>query len=143
MKNNFPHSEFNDKNKEDYNQGVSFKSMVRELIKKSLVFRKIYEQLNNPIEKIKLILFYNTIHKYNYEEELSKAFMEELGISNKKLVEMFKFQCIYIKPSYLSGAVSILNNEINILKEENKYLSESVDNMKKKIDELNQENNRA
>ena len=116
MKNHFPQSDLIDKNKQDYNQGISFKSMVRGLIKKSLVLKTLYEQLGNPIEKIKLVLFYNAVHKYNYEEELRKAFIEELGVNDRKLVEMFKFQCIYIKPSYLSGAVSIQNNEINILK---------------------------
>ena len=132
MKNHFPQSDLIDKNKQDYNQGISFKSMVRGLIKKSLVLKTLYEQLGNPIEKIKLVLFYNAVHKYNYEEELRKAFIEELGVNDRKLVEMFKFQCIYIKPSYLSGAVSIQNNEINILKKK-------IDNMEKIINELNQE----
>ena len=132
MENHFPQSDLIDKNKQDYNQGISFKSMVRGLIKKSLVLKTLYEQLSNQIEKIKLVLFYNAVHKYNYEEELRKAFIEELGVNDRKLVEMFKFQCIYIKPSYLSGAVSIQNNEINILKKK-------IDNMEKIINELNQE----
>ena len=118
------------------NQGISFHSMIRGLIRKALVIKTIYEQLEYKFNKIKLILFYDAIHKYNYEEELKLAFNEELDLNDKELIEKIQFQCIYIKSSYLSGTISIMNNDIEMLKSENKNIRKELEETKKTVVEL-------
>jgi hypothetical protein len=41
--------------------------------------------------------------------------MKIFELNNEELIKSFEFQCIYIKPSYLSGPVSI-KNEIEKIK---------------------------
>ena len=46
------------------------------LVKNALVFKTIYEQKKYELKKIKLILFYDAIHKYNYENDLQNVMNE-------------------------------------------------------------------
>ena len=136
IKNQFLLNEEIAKNKYINNQGISFHSMIRGLIRKALVIKTIYEQLEYKFNKIKLILFYDAIHKYNYEEELKLAFNEELDLNDKELIEKIQFQCIYIKSSYLSGTISIMNNDLEMLKSENKNIRKELEETKKTVVEL-------
>ena len=50
--------------------------MLKGLVKNALVFKTIYEQKKYELKKIKLILFYDVIHKYNYENDLQNVMNE-------------------------------------------------------------------
>ena len=130
VKNQFPPNEIYVKNKNIPNQGKAFNSIIKDLIDKAFVFKTIYEQKNYELNQIKLILFYDAIHKYNYEEELKKVMNEKFKKDNAKLLEKIQFQCIYVKASYLSGTYSSITNELEKLKSEIKALKEEL--MKKK-----------
>ncbi len=76
IKNQFPPDEKISQNKKNNNQGKSFQSMLKGLVKNALVFKTIYEQKKYELKKIKLILFYDAIHKYNYENDLQNVMNE-------------------------------------------------------------------
>ena len=152
IKNRFPpYSKSNSKKNENKNEhnkemnsldkGVPFYNMVKELIQKALIFRTLFTHLKYEIKQIKLILFYDTIHKYNYEGELIKAFNEVLDINDEKLIEMFQFQCIYIKPSYLAGGLIHLNNDLESLRSENISLKNQLNQTQEKVDFLQKQLN--
>ena len=109
IKNQFPPYRPEEKNKEIYNKinankyPVDFFNMVKSLVKKSLVFKDMFEQLNEKVDSIKLVLLYDAIYKFNYEKEMVKAINDIISIENEKLIEMLEFQCIFIKSSYLAG----------------------------------------
>ena len=50
--------------------------MLKGLVKNALAFKTIYEQKKYELKKIKLILFYDAIHKYNYENDLQNVMNE-------------------------------------------------------------------
>lgn len=123
--------------------------MLKGLVKNALVFKTIYEQKKYELKKIKLILFYDAIHKYNYENDLQNVMNEVLDINDIELIEKLQFQCIYIKSSYLLGTVSSMENELEKLKKENKIMKmelektqQLVEELRKKVDGNDQKNNK-
>lgn len=143
IKNQFPPDEKISQNKKNNNQGKSFQSVLKGLVKNALVFKTIYEQKKYELKKIKLILFYDAIHKYNYENDLQNVMNEVLDINDIELIEKLQFQCIYIKSSYLLGTVSSMENELEKLKKENKIMKMqlgTVSSMENEMDKLKIEN---
>ena len=121
---------------------IDFYNMVKSLVKKSLIFQDMFVQLNEKIDSIKLILFYDAVHKFNYENELNKVMAELFNtVEDKKLLEMFEFQCIYIKSSYLAGEYFDAKREINKLKYQNNKLDNLVSELKDEISLLRNEIN--
>ena len=133
--------------------------MAKSWIKKALIFKLIYEQLGKDINSIKLVLFYDAVHKFNYEPELNRAMKDELS-NDEKILKMIEFQCIYIKPSYLAAGTYTFKNEItklqaklqakleneNIkletkLQNENTILKIKVEKLENEITELNRKIN--
>ena len=97
----------------------------------------MFVQLNEKIDSIKLILFYDAVHKFNYENELNKVMAELFNtVEDKKLLEMFEFQCIYIKSSYLAGEYFDAKREINKLNYKNDKLESELEAKTNKIDKL-------
>ena len=116
---------------------IDFYNMVKSLVKKSLIFQEMFIQSNEKIDCIKLVLFYDAIHKYNYEKELNKVMMELFNNpEDKKILEMFEFQCIYIKSSYLAGEYFDAKREINKLKYKIDKFESELKAKTNKIDKL-------
>jgi len=103
-----------------------FYNTIKKLIKKALIFKEMFEQLNEKVESIKLMLFYDAIHKINYEKELCKVIRDLVTEDNKIIISTIEFQCVYIKSSYLAGGVSSYQREINIMKYEIKKLNDLI-----------------
>jgi cell division protein FtsB len=111
--------------------------MVKSLVKKSLIFQDMFVQLNEKIDSIKLVLFYDAVHKFNYGKELNKVMVELFNTAeDKKLLEMFEFQCIFIKSSYLAGEYFDAKREINKLKYKNDKFESELKAKTNKIDNL-------
>lgn len=104
------------KNKDLINKyPIDFYNMAKSLVKKSIIFQDMFLQLNEKIDSIKLVLFYDAVHKFNYEKELNKVMAELFNtVEDKRLLEMIEFQCIYIKSSYLAGGFFNTKREIKI-----------------------------
>ena len=119
---------------------IDFYNMVKSLVKKSIIFQDMFIQLNEKIDSIKLVLFYDAVHKFNYEKELNKVMAELFNtVEDKKLLEMIEFQCIYIKSSYLAGEFFDAKREINKLKYKNDKLENLVSDLKDQIGFLQNE----
>ena len=55
--------------------------------------------------------------------------MKIFELNNEELIKSFEFQCIYIKPSYLSGPVSI-KNEIEKIKIKYQFVKNNLKKLK-------------
>ena len=55
--------------------------------------------------------------------------MNIFELNNEELIKSFEFQCIYIKPSYLSGPVSI-KNEIEKIKIKYQFIKNNLKKLK-------------
>jgi len=55
--------------------------------------------------------------------------MTIFDLNNEELIKSFEFQCIYIKPSYLSGPVSI-KNEIEKIKIKYQFINNHLKKLK-------------
>jgi hypothetical protein len=116
---------------------IDFYNMVKSLVKKSLIFQDMFVQLNEKIDSIKLVLFYDAVHKFNYGKELNKVMVELFNTAeDKKLLEMFEFQCIFIKSSYLAGEYFNAKREINKLKYKNDKFESELKAKTNEIDKL-------
>ena len=116
---------------------IDFYNMVKSLVKKSLIFQDMFVQLNEKIDSIKLVLFYDAVHKFNYGKELNKVMVELFNTAeDKKLLEMFEFQCIFIKSSYLAGEYFDAKREINKLKYKNDKFESELKAKTNEIDKL-------
>ena len=143
IKNQFPPYRPEEKNKEIYNKinaknkyQIDFFNMVKSLLKKSLVFKEMFEQLNEKVESIKIVLLYDAIYKFNYEEEVVKAINDIIGVENEKLIEMLEFQCIYIKSSYLAGGFYNFKSEQKKMEIKMQEMNEQLEKRGKEILEM-------
>lgn len=142
IKNQFPpyrSNKITDSNIINKTYPVDFYNMVKPLIKKALVFKEMFEQSNEKIDSIKLLLFYDAVHKINYEKELCKAMNDLFTKQDEKIISLLEFQCIYIKSSYLAGGVSNSNRDINIIKCE---LKETKNKMEEQQNKMNEQQNK-
>ena len=110
--------------------------MVKSLVKKSLLFKDMFEQLNEKIESIRLILLYDAVHKKNYLRELDNAMNDLFTKKDEGLLEIIEFQCIYIKPSYLAGQFYNSKKEINKLNKEILGLNGEILGLKNNISSM-------
>ena len=157
IKNQFPPSSV--KTDSNDNQPTTFYQMVKDMIKKAKIIKEFYDFKNEKVEAIRLILFYDAIHKENYYDDLRKALSESFQ-ANAELLFLFQFQCIYIKSSYLAAGLFNMNDKYKMLKlkvdqvtDENKRLKmtleeslifqkkcyEEIDKLNKKIDNYSRE----
>ena len=70
--------------------------MVKGLIKKAKVFKQLFDLREEKVDNIRLILFYDTIQKENYYDDLKQAFLESFNDDDNSKF-LYEFQCIYIK----------------------------------------------
>ena len=141
IKNQFPPNRNEDKNMKDEEKSkkkspVDFRNMVKSLVKKSLLFKDMFEQLNEKIESIRLILLYDAVHKKNYLRELDNAMNDLFTKKDEGLLEIIEFQCIYIKPSYLAGQFYNSKKEINKLNKEILGLNGEILGLKNNISSM-------
>ena len=108
IKNQFPpSSEITNSNDK---QPTTFFQMIKEMIKKAKIIKEFFDFKNERVDSIRLILFYDAIHKENYYDDLRKAFSESFK-ANDELQFLFQFQCIYIKSSYLAAGLFNMNDK--------------------------------
>ena len=131
IKNQFPPSSIETDSKDK--QPTTFYQMIKEMINKAKIIKEFYDFKNEKVESIKLILFYDVIHKENYYDDLSRAFSESFK-ENDELQFLFQFQCIYIKSSYLAACLFNMNDKYKMLKlqidkvtDENKRLKMTIE----------------
>lgn len=149
IKNQFPpfienkiNKELNQRNDALKNKYPSdFATIVKALIKKSLIFKEMFEQLGEKIDYIKLVLFYDAVHKINYENLLNEVMNELFKKEDVQLLSMIEFQCIYIKSSYLAGGLSNYKRELNKMEYKLAKQEKEIDGMKKLISNLKEEIN--
>ena len=118
---------------------INFCDMVKALVKKALVFKEMFEQLKEKVDSIKLVLFYDAVHKINYDLALCEAMNDLFKTKNEKLISMIEFQCIYIKSSYLAGEYFNLKREMNkVLKEmeDMRDKMKEMEDLKAKVKEM-------
>ena len=130
IKNQFPPSSIETDSKDK--QPTRFYQMIKEMINKAKIIKEFYDFKNEKVESIRLILFYDAIHKENYYDDLSRAFSESFN-ENDELQFLFQFQCIYIKSSYLAACLFNMNDKYKMLKlqidqvtDENKRLKMTI-----------------
>ena len=115
IKNQFPPSTIKtEKCGKNEKQPTNFYQMIKGLIKKAKIFKQFYDFRNEKIDSIRLILFYDAIHKEVYYEDLKRAFSESFEESDKSRL-LYKFQCIYIKSSYLAAGLFNMYDRYNFL----------------------------
>ena len=131
IKNQFPPSSIETDSKDK--QPTAFYQMIKEMINKAKIIKEFYDFKNEKVESIRLILFYDVIHKENYYDDLSRAFSESFN-ENDELQFLFQFQCIYIKSSYLAACLFNMNDKYKMLKlqidkvtDENKRLKMAIE----------------
>ena len=131
IKNQFPPSSIETDSKDK--QPTTFYQMIKEMINKAKIIKEFYDFKNEKVESIRLILFYDVIHKENYYDDLSRAFSESFN-ENDELQFLFQFQCIYIKSSYLAACLFNMNDKYKMLKlkidkvtDENKRLKMAIE----------------
>ena len=131
IKNQFPPSSIETDSKDK--QPTAFYQMIKEMINKAKIIKEFYDFKNEKVESIRLILFYDVIHKENYYDDLSRAFSESFN-ENDELQFLFQFQCIYIKSSYLAACLFNMNDKHKMLKlqidkvtDENKRLKMAIE----------------
>ena len=131
IKNQFPPSSIETDSKDK--QPTAFYQMIKEMINKAKIIKEFYDFKNEKVESIRLILFYDVIHKENYYDDLSRAFSESFK-ENDELQFLFQFQCIYIKSSYLAACLFNMNDKYKMLKlqidkvtDENKRLKMTIE----------------
>ena len=151
IKNQFPPSTDAIKNSEkNEKQPSTFYEVIKGLIKKAKIFKQLYDLKKEKINNIRLMLFYDTIQKENYYDQLKKAFSESFQKDDKS-INMYSFQCIYIKSSYLAAGLFNMNDTIISLKKEIIELRENAQKesinsskerlrLEKKIENINKEN---
>jgi len=108
---------------------INFCDMVKALLKKALIFKQMFEQLKEKVDSIKLVLFYDAVHKKNYDSTLCEAMNDLFKTKNEKLISMIEFQCIYIKSFYLAGGYFNFKREMNKLVKETEDLKAKVKEM--------------
>ena len=129
FKNQFPPS--TNKIEPYYQQGkkpTTFYQMVKDLIKKAKVFKQLFDLREEKVDNIRLILFYDTIQKENYYDDLKQAFLESFNDDDNSKF-LYEFQCIYIKSSYLAAGLFNMYEKYNIYSYEKKILQEKVEKM--------------
>jgi hypothetical protein len=143
IKNQFPPYRPEEKNNEIYNKinaknkySIDFFNMIKSLVKKSLVFKDMFEQLNEKVDSIKLVLLYDAIYKFNYEEEMVKAINDIIDVENEKIIEMLEFQCIYIKSSYFTGGFYYFKSELKKMEIKMQEMNEQLKKEDKEILEM-------
>ena len=102
--------------------------MVKDLIKKAKVFKQLFYLREEKVDNIRLILFYDTIQKENYYDDLKQAFLESFNDDDNSKF-LYEFQCIYIKSSYLAAGLFNMYEKYNIYSYEKKILQEKVEKM--------------
>lgn len=75
----------------------------------------MFEQSEEKIDSIRLILFYDANHKIKYEKIISDVINELFIKENKKFPSIIEFQCIYIKSPYLFCGFFNQKRELNKL----------------------------
>jgi len=141
IKNQFPPYKPEENNKEIYinvkkKYPIDFYNMVKSLVKKSLVFKDMFEQFNEKVDSIKLILLYDAKYKFNYVKEIVKAMNDIFSIKNKELIEMIEFQCIYIKSSYIAGGFYNFKSEQKKMEIKMQEMKEQLKKEDKEIQEI-------
>ena len=121
-------------------QPTSFYQIVKDMIKKSKIFKQLYDFKKEKVDKIRLLLFYDIIQKENYFEDLKRAFSDSFN-QNDKSQFLYEFQCIYIKSSYLAAGLFNQDDKINFLYYMNKTLNESFEKMKDENTKLKEDLN--
>ena len=111
---------------------TTFYQMVKGLINKAKIFKRLFDLKKEKVDNIRLILFYDTIQKEKYYDDLTKAFSESFE-ENDDSKFLYEFQCIYIKSSYLAAGLFNMYDKYSHYSYENKTLQE-------KVEKINDEN---
>ena len=136
IKNQFPPStNAIEKAEQKEKQPSTFYQVLKSLIRKAKIFKQLYDFKNEKIDHIRLMLFYDTIQKENYYEDLKKAFAESFQEKDKSKY-LYEFQCIYIKSSYLAASHFNMNDKCTKLE---KCFNELKVNSSKEILSLKKE----
>ena len=92
---------------------------------KAMTFYQLYKERFSDIKEIKIIFFYGSVIKKNYDEILNKSIRRYFSKkANKKY--KFQFQFIFFTSSYLSFNYQYLNQRIDILAKEIRMLKKAV-----------------
>ena len=136
IKNQFPpSSEITNSNEK---QPTTFFQMIKEMIKKAKIIKEFFDFKNERVDSIRLILFYDAIHKENYYDDLRKAFSESFK-ANDELQFLFQFQCIYIKSSYLAAGLFNMNDKYKMLKLKIDQVTDENKRLKMRLEESNEQ----
>ena len=119
-------------------QPTTFFQMIKEMIKKAKIIKEFFDFKNERVDSIRLILFYDAIHKENYYDDLRKAFSESFK-ANDELQFLFQFQCIYIKSSYLAAGLFNMNDKYKMLKLKIDQVTDENKRLKMRLEESNEQ----
>ena len=108
------------------------------MIKKAKIIKEFFDFKNERVDSIRLILFYDAIHKENYYDDLRKAFSESFK-ANDELQFLFQFQCIYIKSSYLAAGLFNMNDKYKMLKLKIDQVTDENKRLKMRLEESNEQ----
>ena len=92
---------------------------------KAMTFYQLYKERFSDIEKVKIIFFYGSVIKKNYDEILNKSIQRYFDKKKNKKYK-FQFQFIFFTSSYLSFNYQYLNQRIDILAKEIRMLKKAV-----------------
>ena len=92
---------------------------------KAMTFYELYKERFSDIEKIRIIFFYDSVIKKNYDKILNKSIQRYFN-KKKNIKYKVQFQFIFITSSYLSFNYQYLNQRIDILVKEIMILQKAV-----------------
>lgn len=121
---------------ENENKTQNFENIVKNLIRKAKIFKQIFEIEKRNIENIKILLFYDVIHKENYYDELKKAVYDSFIKNDDNELFNFEFQCVYIKSSYLTRGLINTNDKLENLNDKYKRINSQLEDVNKKLNAL-------
>ena len=114
IKTNLP---FNSKINNSYNANEKdFEQVINDMLYKMVTFEQLFKDIDLNYERIRLILFYDLVKKYNYESELN-GILKSFRIKNKYLDYMDKvfFRIIYIDSNFFAESLKTFGDKIDNL----------------------------
>ena len=148
------------KNVESYfiNEKDLYETVI-DILNKMIIYEKLFQELQFKYNRIRVILFYDVVKKYNYEKTLERALKNFSGKNNNlNYLDKIYLQIIYMDSSYFAESLKSFEDKIdnmeyrinelklNLTEEKNKrknleeiilLMSKNMDeDMKKKINEI-------
>ena len=127
IKNSFPPANYIKDGPKD------FKSVVKIMLKRMLIFVQLLNELGVSFKRIRLILFYDVVKCGGYQKDLEEVFKSFYKNNKIEYKQEICFQLIYIDSNYLAKSLKTMEDKIDYLENKVEGLMEEIIELKKVI----------